>query len=561
MIFMLFSLLNLMITAKLMASTQLWMIEWNLTLMTSTNVSIPIILDPMGLMFSTTIMFISANVLMFSKFYMKGDPLINKFTLIVMLFVMSMNILILFPNMLSLLLGWDGLGLSSFLLIIYYQNKKSLSAGMLTALTNRLGDIAIILSSCWLLSQGHWNILCLLPNFILNQPLVTLLLMVAAMTKSAQIPFSSWLPAAMAAPTPVSALVHSSTLVTAGVFLLYRLNPFMQLSSQFSKSLTLIGAMTMTMAGIVALKEMDTKKIIALSTLSQLGLMMMTLGMNLPSLTMSHLIIHALFKSLLFLCAGTLINSYTHSQDIRNMSKNNKKFPHITASMVTAMLALCAYPFMSGFYSKDLIIENMLFSKTNMMTSALMFLGALLTTLYSTRFMLILTSSSPSSSPLMILTSHIHIMPPLTLLAIASVSSGAMITWITNVQTSPTLPMTTKILPLLCLLLGILLSLELWPLLSKPMPPKFNNPYMITSMFFLTPLSTQYTLTTWKFTSLLSLKTVDQGWVTLMGPQGINQLITSMSKTTLKHQSSHITLSLKQMLFFTAIPIIMITTY
>nr|YP_010461001.1 NADH dehydrogenase subunit 5 [Ramisyllis kingghidorahi]UUF68154.1 NADH dehydrogenase subunit 5 [Ramisyllis kingghidorahi] len=559
--FMLSSLMNLMTAMKLLTLNQLWLIEWNLNIMASAEISIPIILDPMGLMFSTTVMFISSNVLMFSKFYMKKDPLINKFTLIVMLFVMSMNILILFPNTLSLLLGWDGLGLSSFLLIIYYQNKKSLSAGMLTALTNRLGDITIILSSSWLLSQGHWNIMCLLPSLILNHPLTIMLLMVAAMTKSAQIPFSSWLPAAMAAPTPVSALVHSSTLVTAGVFLLYRLNPFMQLSSQFSKLIILIGALTMTMAGIVAMKEMDTKKIIALSTLSQLGLMMMTLGMNLPLLTMSHLIIHALFKSLLFLCAGTLINSYMHSQDIRDMSKNNKKFPHITASMILAMLALCACPFMSGFYSKDLIIENMLFSKIDTMSAILMLAGALLTTMYSVRFILILTVSSPSSSPLMILTAHNHVLPPLTLLSTASVLSGAMINWIIPIQPLSILLMIPKLLPMMCLLLGIMTSIKIWPLTNNMLPPNFNNQYMITSMFFLAPLSTQYTLPTWKSMSLLSLKMVDQGWTTMLGPQGIYQLITSLSKTTLQHQSNHTIRSLKQMMYFMIIPALMMMTY
>lgn len=189
----------------------------------------------------------------------------------------------------------------------------------------------------------------------------------------------------MAAPTPVSALVHSSTLVTAGVFLLFRFYPFLQLSSAFRPTLLLLASATILMAGMSAIVECDVKKIIALSTLSQLGVMISTLALALPGLTFFHLITHALFKALLFICAGTLIHHSLHAQDLRQITNTNTQAPITSSAMLVANLALCGTPFLSGFYSKDLILEILLFNPSNCLIILIFLLATLLTASYSAR--------------------------------------------------------------------------------------------------------------------------------------------------------------------------------
>jgi NADH-ubiquinone oxidoreductase chain 5 len=274
-----------------------------------------LILDPIGLRFSITVIFISYNVLSFSSIYIQHDKFVNRFTILVLLFILSINLLIYIPHIIALLLGWDGLGIVSFILVIYYQNHKSLAAGIITALSNRVGDAILLIAIAITLNQGHWYILEIrISNSIIPQ---ILLITIAAITKSAQIPFSSWLPAAIAAPTPVSALVHSSTLVTAGVFLLIRFYPFLHRTNYFNLILITIATSTIFIAGIRATIECDIKKIIALSTLSQLGIMITSLALNFPILTFFHILTHALFKALLFIGAGSFIHYHDHSQDLR----------------------------------------------------------------------------------------------------------------------------------------------------------------------------------------------------------------------------------------------------
>lgn len=211
---------------------------------------------------------------------------------------------------------------------------------------------------------------------------------VAAITKSAQIPFSSWLPAAMAAPTPVRALVHSSTLVTAGVFLLIRFYPFLSSVSGFTESILVIASMTIFIAGIRALVECDMKKIIALSTLRQLGVIMASIGLGMPDLAFFHLITHALFKALLFVCAGTLIHLHHHSQDLRRMGNLANQIPITISCLNIANMALCGLPFLSGFYSKDLIIEMSLFNSTNVVILVLFIIATIITAAYSIRLII-----------------------------------------------------------------------------------------------------------------------------------------------------------------------------
>nr|UJG45365.1 NADH dehydrogenase subunit 5 [Limnephilus germanus] len=352
----------------------------------SADLVMVLLFDWKSTIFMSTVMFISSMVILYSSSYMSGDLNKIRFLLLVILFVLSMILMIISPNLISILLGWDGLGLISYCLVIFYQNVKSYNAGMLTILSNRVGDAAILLSIAWMLNYGGWNFYFYLDYVDKDKLMVFIgsLVILAGMTKSAQVPFSAWLPAAMAAPTPVSALVHSSTLVTAGVYLLIRFSPLLVNTNLF-KILMLTGALTMFISGLGANFEYDLKKIIALSTLSQLGLMMCILGAGFSNLAFFHLLAHAFFKSMLFLCAGILIHSFGDMQDIRFMGNSVKFMPLTCGIFNIANLALCGLPFLAGFYSKDLILEINLLTNLNVLSFFLCYLSTGLTVCYSVR--------------------------------------------------------------------------------------------------------------------------------------------------------------------------------
>lgn len=215
--------------------------------------------------------------------------------------------------------------------------------------------------------------------------LIVVLVIIAGMTKRAQIPFSSWLPAAMAAPTPVRALVHSSTLVTAGVFLLIRFYPYLSKFRIFNNMILVIASITMFIAGIRALVECDIKKIVALSTLRQLGVIIASIGLGLPDLAFFHLVTHALFKALLFVCVGRLIHLHHHSQDLRVMGNLRAQMPLTLGCLNIANMALCGLPFMAGFYSKDLIIEISLYNSYRYIIILLFIFSTIMTAAYSIR--------------------------------------------------------------------------------------------------------------------------------------------------------------------------------
>nr|YP_010283889.1 NADH dehydrogenase subunit 5 [Chlorophorus annularis]ULA45457.1 NADH dehydrogenase subunit 5 [Chlorophorus annularis] len=360
-------------------------LEFHVLTLNSSSIVMSIILDWMSLLFMSFVLFISSMVIFYSKEYMGNDLFINRFILLVVMFVLSMMLLIISPNLISILLGWDGLGLVSYCLVIYYQNIKSYNAGMLTALSNRIGDVALLMSIAWMLNYGSWNYIYYLDlmkmDYVMN--LVSWFVVLAAMTKSAQIPFSSWLPAAMAAPTPVSSLVHSSTLVTAGVYLLIRFN--FAFSSELMWFLLFISSMTMFMSGLGANFEFDLKKIIALSTLSQLGLMMGILALGSFKLAFFHLLTHALFKALLFMCAGNIIHMMNNCQDIRYMGSLIVKMPLICSFFNICNFSLCGLPFLSGFYSKDLMVEYMSMGYLNFFIYLIFYISIGLTVCYSFR--------------------------------------------------------------------------------------------------------------------------------------------------------------------------------
>nr|YP_009266279.1 NADH dehydrogenase subunit 5 [Yunnanacris yunnaneus]ANJ44359.1 NADH dehydrogenase subunit 5 [Yunnanacris yunnaneus] len=509
-------------------------IEWELFNLNGSMVVMTLILDWMSLIFMSFVMYISSLVIYYSEDYMSGEKNMNRFIIIVLMFILSMGFLIISPNLISILLGWDGLGLVSYCLVIYYQNVKSYSAGMLTALSNRIGDVAILISIAWMLNFGGWNYIYYY-DFISNSfemKIITMLIVLAAMTKSAQIPFSSWLPAAMAAPTPVSALVHSSTLVTAGIYLLIRFSPMLNVYN-CGWFLLLVGCLTMFMAGLGANFEYDLKKIIALSTLSQLGLMMSILAMGYPKLAFFHLLAHALFKALLFMCAGSMIHNLKDSQDIRFMGSIVNFMPLTSVCFNVSSLSLCGMPFLAGFYSKDLILEMVCLSWINCLIFFLYFFSTGLTASYSFRlFYYSMSGDNNFYSSFSFDDKGFYISFGMIALLFVAVFGGSLLSWlIFPIPYMIILPFYLKFLTITVVILGSyfgylisnsnfshsLFSLNMLSFIS------FSG-----SMWFMPFLST-------KFISYLPLKfgyysskSFDYGWGEMIGGQGLYSLFIYM---------------------------------
>nr|QKG04148.1 NADH dehydrogenase subunit 5 [Vespa velutina auraria] len=375
--FMILSMIFLLMKLSLL-------MEWVFMSINSMNMEFILYVDWVSMMFFSLVLMISSFVMLYSLSYMEGDININRFFMLVIMFVLSMLLLIICPNIMGLLLGWDGLGLISYCLVIYYQNWKSFSSGMITVLLNRIGDVGILMMISLMVILGSWNGIFYSFNFFF----FSLLLMLSAFTKSAQLPFSTWLPLAMAAPTPVSSLVHSSTLVTAGVYLLMRYNNYL-IDNHLMGLMLFISSSTMMMSGLMANFENDLKKIIALSTLSQLGLMMSILSLGEVELGFMHLVIHALFKSLLFMCSGILIHQMNNNQDIRFMGSLISYYPFVSLVFFISLMSLCGFPFFSGYYSKDLIMEVFLMTKMNMFSMFMLMISTLFTVSYSIRLIIL----------------------------------------------------------------------------------------------------------------------------------------------------------------------------
>nr|UPX88519.1 NADH dehydrogenase subunit 5 [Zwicknia bifrons]UPX88532.1 NADH dehydrogenase subunit 5 [Zwicknia bifrons] len=512
-----------------------YFIEWEVLALNSGAIVMTLLFDWMSLIFMGFVLFISSLVIFYSEEYMAGDLNINRFIILVLMFVMSMMFLIISPNLISILLGWDGLGLVSYLLVIYYQNVKSYNAGMLTALSNRIGDVAFLLAIAWMLNFGSWNYIFYLECMknSLEMSIIGALMVLAAMTKSAQIPFSSWLPAAMAAPTPVSALVHSSTLVTAGVYLLIRFNVLLA-GTNFGTFLLLFAGLTMFMAGLGANFEFDLKKIIALSTLSQLGLMMSILAMGFPKLAFFHLLTHALFKALLFMCAGAIIHNMKDSQDIRYMGGLVIQMPLTSSCFNLSNLALCGMPYLAGFYSKDLILEIVSLSYLNFFSFILYFFSTGLTVCYSLRLVYYSMSGDFNTFSLHPLNDEGWIMlRGMMSLSFMAVLGGSMLSWVlfpTPVMIC--LPFYLKTLALSVSILGGWLGYELAKFaLSYDL--QTLRLYFLTSfmgsMWFLPFISTYGVSYVPLNLGGQAVKSFDQGWSEYFGGQGLFKLLGNWS--------------------------------
>lgn len=349
-------------------------------------ISLTLFFDLVSLIFAASVLLISLSVIFFRHYYLRGMAGYTQFHLTLATFILSIVVLIFSPNMVRMIIGWDGLGVSSYLLVIFYKSTKSFNAGLLTGISNRVGDGLILVSLGAFFSYPFLTtpVIGGARSFIRKE--VLLLLAVAAMTKRAQVPFRAWLPAAIAAPTPVSALVHSSTLVTAGIYVLIRL--FNSLPQELYMALSWLGATTIILARLSALKETDGKKIIALSTLSQLGVMMTGFRFNLPSLVFFHLLSHAFFKALLFISTGFVIHNFNNYQNLRLMGGSGKWISINSRIIIATKLRLAGLPFFAGFYSKEALLEALRSGATGLaVTYSIMVVGVILTVLYSLRFL------------------------------------------------------------------------------------------------------------------------------------------------------------------------------
>nr|AVM85333.1 NADH dehydrogenase subunit 5 [Anopheles gambiae]AVM85359.1 NADH dehydrogenase subunit 5 [Anopheles gambiae]AVM85567.1 NADH dehydrogenase subunit 5 [Anopheles gambiae]AWD30255.1 NADH dehydrogenase subunit 5 [Anopheles gambiae] len=551
------SLSLFLISLKFLLTDLVYFIEWEVLSLQSMSIVMTFLFDWMSLMFMSFVLLISSLVIFYSNQYMEEDYNINRFILLVLMFVMSMMMLIISPNLISILLGWDGLGLVSYCLVIYFQNVKSYNAGMLTALSNRIGDVALLLAIAWMLNYGSWNYIFYLDMMKNNIEMMIIggLVMLAAMTKSAQIPFSSWLPAAMAAPTPVSALVHSSTLVTAGVYLLIRFNDVL-MNWWMAQFLLLVSGLTMFMAGLGANFEFDLKKIIALSTLSQLGLMMSILSMGFYKLAFFHLLTHALFKALLFMCAGSIIHNMKNSQDIRMMGSLSMSMPLTCSCFNVANLALCGMPFLAGFYSKDLILEMVMLSYVNVFSFFLFFFSTGLTVCYSFRLVYYSMTGDFNSSSLHPLNdSGWTMLFSICFLTVMAVIGGSMLSWLMFLNPAMIcLPLEMKLLTLfVCIvggLMGYLIS-DVKLFFTNKALYFYNFTNFVGSMWFMPVISTLGVINYPLKLGLYSYKSFDQGWSEFFGGQMVYSQLKNYSLYLQEFQSNSLKIYLlSYMLWF-----------
>ena len=553
----------------------------------SLDVNWSIKVDALSSVMLVVVTLVSALVHIYSIGYMSHDPHKPRFMAYLSLFTFSMLTLVTSDNFLQLFFGWEGVGLCSYFLIGFWFKKDSANAAAIKAfVVNRVGDFGFALGIFlifYLFGTVNYNeVFNQIPEVIDKKllflgmnidavDLICILLFIGAMGKSAQIFLHTWLPDAMEGPTPVSALIHAATMVTAGVFLLARCSSIYEYSPLVLNFITILGASTAFFAATVGLVQNDLKRVIAYSTCSQLGYMVFACGLSNYSVGVFHLMNHAFFKALLFLGAGSVIHAVSDEQDMRKMGGLKNLVPFTYSLMVIGSLALIGFPFLTGFYSKDVILEVAYgkYSTSGHYSYLLGSLGAFLTAFYSTRLLHLTFLSNPNGYKSVICSAYdssYSILFSLCTLSIPSIFIGYLTKdmiigmgtdfWGNSIFVLPEhmnlidaefIEHKFKILPVILSLSGATSSFILYSYFNNTLfsikvsylGKKFYN-FFSKKWFFDKVYNEYITQSLFKFSYSTSYKLIDRGIIEILGPMGLSSLITKQAKIFYKLQTGSI---------------------
>lgn len=443
-----------------------------------------IFLDFYSLWFCSIILLISSVIIIYSFFYINPYFKSIYFLWTTFMFVVSMLFVVTMSNLFYIMLGWDGLGLVSFFLIVFYQNSSSIHSGIFTLLINRIGDGFYLVSICL--------IVFLYPDFFSHSRFLSssyflaLFLILTFITKRAIYPFSSWLPMAMAAPTPISALVHSSTLVTRGLYLMMRYSYLLYSRVFLIKMLVVVCLFTSFYAGLNTIFEIDLKKLIALSTLRHLGFIGFSYASGLLAFSFFHLLTHALFKSLLFITMGDIMISLNHSQDIRYLSSGFFYTPFSVFVMYVALLNLLGIPSMSGYFSKDLVLEMFSYTGFSYSLSFILYCNVFFTYFYTYQ-LFFYSYASCKVAPFQIFhfSSLLHSSLMFMLGSVSIVFGKIYLDFLYRTALFLCVPSELKFIPLI---INILFFIFLLSFITFPSSSSSISSYYFSSILFLTPV-------------------------------------------------------------------------